>query len=90
VSVSVVSGKKYIYEYSEREFLGVTLLGKAKRDVPVRTEPHPTPGIAEGFPRRLVNFPYKLCGKIPGQCPVALRGNKRFRLRSKAGRLTYS
>jgi hypothetical protein len=27
---------------SERKFLGVTLLGKAKREAPVRTEPHPT------------------------------------------------
>jgi hypothetical protein len=45
----------------------------------------PYPSIAEGFPRRLVNFPYELCGKIPGQSSVALRGNKRLRLRSKAG-----
>ena len=57
--VPVLSGRKYIYEYSEREFLGVTLLGKAKREAPVRTEPHPT-------------------------------RNKRLRLTSKAGRLTYS
>jgi hypothetical protein len=52
--IRILFGQRETIKEFEREFWGMTLLGETKREVPVRTEPHPTLSFRSSPARPLI------------------------------------